>query len=99
VLYYYYVLIVILSSFVSNRITIVAHNLQNKRNYDGQAMNITYKYEKLHVKERYKKNSFTKISKNLAIYTDLKIILLDYQNNYLTSQTNCSIFFKVFAHA
>jgi len=31
-------------------------------------MNITYKYEKLHVKERYEKNDFTKISKNLARY-------------------------------
>jgi len=42
--------------------------LQNKHNYGSQAMNITYKYEKLHVKKRYEKNGFIKISKNLVIY-------------------------------
>jgi len=47
--------------------------LQNKHNYGSQAMNITYKYEKLHVKKRYEKNekngrNFIKISKNLVIY-------------------------------
>jgi len=29
----------------------------------------------------HKKNDFVEISKNLAKYTDLKIILLDHQNN------------------
>jgi len=31
------------------------------------------------------KNDFAKVSKNLAIYinTDLKIILINYQNNYV----------------
>jgi len=33
--------------------------------------------------EQYRKNSFAETSKNLA--TDLKIILLDYQNNYVGS--------------
>jgi len=30
----------------------------------------------------HRKNSFIVVSKNLAIDTDLKIILVDYQNNY-----------------
>jgi len=30
----------------------------------------------------FKKNDFPKVSKNLAMDTDLKIILLNYQNNY-----------------
>jgi len=29
-----------------------------------------------------RKNGFVEVSKNLAIDTDLKIILVDYQNNY-----------------
>jgi len=31
----------------------------------------------------HRKNGFVEISKNLAQYTDLKIILLNHQNNYV----------------
>jgi len=33
------------------------------------------------------KNNFTEISKNLAKSINLKIILLDYQNNYVESSS------------
>jgi len=39
----------------------------------------------------YEKNDFAEVSKNLV--TDLKIILLDYQNNYVR-RSNCLLYNK-----
>jgi len=43
-----------------------------------KSTNILFIYHYLH-----EKNDFTEVLKNWAIGTDLKIILLDYQNNYV----------------
>jgi len=44
----------------------------------------------------YGKNDFAEVFKNLIIYTDLKIILLDYLNNYVVISSMMSNIVKSF---
>jgi len=41
-----------------------------------------------HIQCAHRKNGFAEVSKNLQLDTDLKIILINYQNNYV-GHSNC----------